>query len=49
MRGFRIYNRVLTPEELIHIYHYERVDFLTWWQKLIYYAKETWLLLVGSY
>ena len=46
--NIRVYDHVLTSQEIYRNYFYTRVDYLTWYQRLWFWFCETWKLLLGK-
>lgn len=45
--GLRIYHRALGPMEVYKLYCQERFLYMTWYQRLWYWVKVTWMILIG--
>jgi len=42
----RIYSKALSPQEIYQIYKYMRLNYLHWWQRLFFWLKMTWYILL---
>ena len=48
IQGIRFYPYALTPEQRKEHYEATRLLYMKWWERLIFWAKVTWRILIGK-